>query len=115
MIQPLAVAANRPGLTQVLEAMDSSQLLTKAFLVLALVCAISVVILFSIASSGFLAMLLVYAFLVGSIASIIATALSSRSDSPGALQYMCRAALGAYTLTAASVILWVVVAKPPFG
>lgn len=95
--------------------MDSSQLLAKAFLALALSCVVAVVILFNIAGAGLLARLLVYAFLAGLLASGISRAFSFRSGSPKAPQHMCRAVFGAYTLTAASVILWLVVVKPTFG
>ena len=95
--------------------MDSSQLLTKAFLAVALACAVAVVILFNIAGAGFLARLLVYAFLGGLLTSCIAAALSFGFGSPKALRRMCSAAFGAYALTAVAVVVWVVVVKPPFG
>lgn len=98
-----------------LEVMNSSQLWTKALLAIAFACAIAVVILFNVAGAGFLARLLVYAFLAGLLTSGIAAALSFRSGSSVALQQMCRAIFVAYALTAAGVVIWVVVAKPPFG
>lgn len=95
--------------------MDSSRLLTKAFLALSVASAIAVVILFNVASAGLSARLLVYAFLAGLLASGIATALSFGSRSPHSLRPICSAILGVYVLTAVVVVLWVVVAKPPFG
>jgi len=98
---------------QALATMDSSHLLTKAFLALGLACAVAVVVLFNIAGAGLLARLLVYAFLAGLIASGIATALSS--GAPKALRRTCGIAFSTYALVAAAVVLWVVIAKPPFG
>lgn len=95
--------------------MDSSRLLTKAFLALSVASAIAVVILFDIAGAGLLARLLVYAFLAGLVASGVATVLSFWSRSPHSLRPVCIAIFGVYALTAAVVVLWVVVAKPPFG
>ena len=95
--------------------MDSSRLLEKAFLAAALACAVAVVILFNIAGAGLLARLLVYSFLSGLLASGVAAATSFRSGSATALDHICRAAFVAYALSAAAVVVWVVVAKPPFG
>ena len=95
--------------------MEGSQLLTKAFLALSLASAIAVVILFNVAGAGLLARLLVYAFLTGLLASGVAAALSFRSGLPTSLRHKCRAVFGAYAFTAAAVVLWVVVAQPPFG
>lgn len=94
--------------------MNSPQLLAKAFLSLGLSCAVAVVILFNTAGAGLLARLLVYVFLVGLLASGIATAVSF-SASTRTLQHMCMAAFGFYTLAAGAVVIWVVVAKPAFG
>jgi len=95
--------------------MDSSRILAKAFLAFALACAVAVIILFNIAGAGLLARLLVYTFLAGLFTSGIAAALSFRPGSARVLQHMCVAALGAYTLTAVSAVLWILVAKPAFG
>ena len=95
--------------------MDTSLIATKAFLALALGCAIAVVIFCNIAGGGLLARLLVYAFLFGFLTSGIAAALSFRSDTPGNLQLVCRAIFGTYALTGAAAVIWVVVAKPAFG
>jgi hypothetical protein len=102
-------------LIQELEAMDRSQLLTKAFLAASLASAIAVVILCNIAGSGLLARLLVDAFLAGLLTSGIAAALSFRPGAPKALRQVSTAAFGVYASTAAVVVLWVLVAKPPFG
>lgn len=95
--------------------MDSSGLLIKALLTVALVCAVAIVILFNIADAGFLARFLVYAFVAGLLTSGTAAALSFRSGSPEVPQRMCRAIFVTYALAAAAVIIWVVVEKPPFG
>ena len=95
--------------------MDSSRLLTKAFLAVAIACAIAVVVLFNIAGAGLLVRLLVYAFLAGLLSSGIAAALAFRSHATTTMDHVCRAVFGAYALTAAAVVAWVVVAKPPFG
>lgn len=98
-----------------LATMDRPQLLTKVFLAAALACTISVIFLFNIAGAGFLARLLVYAFLAGLLTSGIAAALSVRSDSPTFLQRICTGTFGAYVLTSILTILWMVVSEPPFG
>lgn len=95
--------------------MDNSKLLTKAFLVASLACAIAVAILFNFAGSGLPARLLVDAFLAGLLTSGAAWVFSFRPGSPKALQKASMAAFGVYASTAAAVVLWVLVAKPPFG
>jgi hypothetical protein len=93
--------------------MDSSHLLTKAFLALGLACAVAVVVLVNVAAAGFLARLLVYVFLAGLVTSGTAVAISS--GSPKALRRTCGITFGVYAFVAAAVVLWVVVEKPPFG
>lgn len=95
--------------------MDSSSVLAKSFLAVSLASAVAVATLFNIAAAGLPARLLVHAFLAGLLTSAIAAALSFRRGSASVLHRICRAVFCAYAFAATSIVLWVVVAKPPFG
>jgi hypothetical protein len=88
--------------------------LIKALLCLSWLLGLAAIIL-AIGASGFWARMMVYAFLAGMTASVVATLAAFGTYAPKTVRRAGMVSVAVYLSIVALLALWLWIAKPPFG